>query len=126
MAKKHGGARARTKGRRGEQECVRQAKAHGLRARRLLEYDGRGPEHGWDVIIEGEVLVQCKTRKRIAWIREVLDSIAGSVGAGSVRLPVWRFKTDRQEPVIVLLESDFLGLIKNLSLLKEILKEREG
>lgn len=101
---------SRSKGKRDERDAASAARAAGGDARRIMEFDGRAT--GWDVAadISGiKLYLQCKARKNISWVGDIVDSILKQPDDG---LYVWRLKANRKQPVIVVLEDDFWTLVR--------------
>lgn len=70
-----GGAESRAKGSRLERDVVNAAKAMGLDAVRSAPMQGVGREGGADVTINGWILAECKSHKRISGWIAIITSI---------------------------------------------------
>ncbi len=95
---------SKNKGNRFERLIVNLTKDIGIKAKRAYASDGRalGCHEEVDVLIDGRIKVQCKSRKKIAnWMMP------------SEHVDIQVIKEDRGIPYAVLPYDDYLELIKN-------------
>tara|TARA_R100001463_G_scaffold45745_1_gene94161 strand:+ start:795 stop:1106 length:312 start_codon:yes stop_codon:yes gene_type:complete len=94
---------SKNKGNRFERLIVNITKDEGIEAKRAYASDGRalGCHEEVDVLIDGKIKVQCKTRKKIAnWMMP------------SEHVDIQVIKEDRGIPYVVIPYDDYLELIK--------------
>lgn len=126
-AKKRGKARTgsavgkwkRRKGAEAERELVVACKDAGFSASRdrgILETTGK--DLGWDVEVDlrpfGHAYIQCKSRGRIAFLAEIVQSITAAKTQDPYGHYVWQLRADRVPPVIVMRRDDWLTLMRIL------------
>ena len=109
----------RRKGAEAERELVVAAKDAGFSASRdkgILESTGK--ELGWDVEIDlrpfGHAYVQCKSRRRITLLAEIVQSITAAKTRDPYSHYVWQLRCDRVSPIIVMRRDDWLTLMRIL------------
>lgn len=130
------GAGSRAKGSKLEREVVNAAKAAGLTAERTAPMQGVGRVGGADVTINGWILVECKSHKRISGWVQIITSILldqpcpltkeQQAWVGSQHALVLK-QTGWPEPIVIqALEEGYYGAMTMTAWLKSIKDKGAG